>query len=199
MPHAAKETRDWEGPERMSHTAAVWFRNDLRLDDHEPLVEALRTKPSSLVCFYVLDPFWFGTTREFQFPKTGAFRARFLFEALADLRARLRQVGQELLILRGGSAEVIRNLCKEHRVGRLYYHAEATSEEIAIEDEVDRQLSEIGVQSSRYWGATLYHRDDLPFAVKNLPPVFTQFRLACEKNAKIRPPLAAPRAFSASA
>jgi len=176
----------------MSDTAALWFRNDLRLDDHEPLTEALRSSPGRLLCIYVLDPFWFGKTREFQFPKAGPFRARFLFEALADLRARLRELGQDLLILRGDTAEVLAQTCLQHGVRRLYYHAEATSEEIQIEEKVQEKLRQNGTGTTACWGATLYHCDDLPFPVEKLPPVFTQFRLACEKSAKIRPPLPAP-------
>ena len=70
----------------LNRTAVVWFRNDLRLHDHEPLISALQSRPANLVCVYVLDPRHFGTTRLFHFPKTGPIRAKFLFESLADLR-----------------------------------------------------------------------------------------------------------------
>lgn len=176
----------------MNNRVAVWFRNDLRLDDHEPLTEALRSQPSAVVCIYVLDPFWFGETRDFHFPRTGAFRARFLFESLADLRSKLQAQGQDLMILRGDTAKCIRQACQEHDIGRVYYHAEAASEEIQIEQQVGQLLSQNGIGVKSYWGSTLFHRDDLPFSVAKLPPVFTQFRVACEKSSKIRPPLPSP-------
>lgn len=176
----------------MNHTSAIWFRNDLRVHDHEPLVEALKAKPERLACFYVLDPFWFGTTREYHFPRKGPFRARFLIESLADLKRQLQSIGSDLIILRGNTAETIVNACRELQISRLYYHFEAADEEIQIEADVKERLIKNGVEAKGFWGSTLFHLDDLPFPIEKLPPVFTQFRIACEQKARIRPPLPAP-------
>lgn len=67
-------------------TSIVWFKpSDLRLADHEPLVEA--HKHAAVVHLFVFEPFWHGRSRLAGFPKCGAHRARFLLEAVADLRA----------------------------------------------------------------------------------------------------------------
>ena len=176
----------------LNRTAVVWFRNDLRIHDHEPLISALQSRPANLVCVYVLDPRHFGTTRLFHFPKTGPIRAKFLFESLADLRKKLQAMGNDLLILRGFPEIVVPELIEKMQPCELYYHQEATDEETQVEASLDKALTDQGVKAHSYWGSTLYHKSDLPFEVKNLPPVFTQFRLACENNAKIRPPLASP-------
>lgn len=179
----------------MSHPVAVWFRNDLRLHDHEPLVQALKSKPERLLCIYVIDPFWFGTTRKYHFPRTGPFRARFMVESLADLKRRLQLLGSDLLILRGNTTDVLVKACRQYQISQLYYHLEAADEEIKIEADLNTELEKAGVQANGYWGSTLYHLDDLPFAIEKLPPVFTQFRIACEQKARIRPPLSEPSAL----
>lgn len=43
-------------------------------------------------------------------PKTGAYRAQFLLESVADLKARLRAAGSDLLVALGKPEEV-RQLC----------------------------------------------------------------------------------------
>lgn len=176
----------------LSRTAAVWFRNDLRIHDHEPLISALQSQPANLVCIYVLDPRQFGTTRLYHFPKTGPIRARFLFESLAELRTKLQSIGNNLLILRGLPEIVVPELIKKIQGSALYYHQEATDEETKVESSLVKALTTQGVRCQSYWGSTLYHKSDLPFNVKDLPHVFTQFRVACETHAKIRPPMAAP-------
>lgn len=176
----------------LSRTAVVWFRNDLRLHDHEPLMSALKSRPAKVVCVYVLDPRHFGTTSLFDFPKTGPIRAKFLFEALSDLRKKLQAIGNDLQILRGFPEIVVPELIEKMQPCELYYHQEATDEEMKVETSLVKAFTLQGVKSHSYWGSTLYHKSDLPFEVKNLPPVFTQFRIACENNAKVRPPLAAP-------
>jgi hypothetical protein len=54
-------------------SALVWFRNDLRTLDHEPLTRAL-ADADRVIPVYCLDPRHFGTTR-WGFEKMGAHRA----------------------------------------------------------------------------------------------------------------------------
>jgi deoxyribodipyrimidine photo-lyase len=176
----------------MSSTSIVWLRNDLRLHDHEPLVRALERRPDRLAVVYCVDPRHFGRTREYVFPKTGPFRARFLLESLADLRVRLRSLGNDLIILRGKPEEVLPRLAESIGADSIHYLEEATDEELRVEQSVRAAAERASVACHGYWGATLFHRDDLPFDVSELPPVFTQFRVRCEKDARIRPPLATP-------
>ncbi len=79
----------------------VWFRNDLRVHDHEPLRDALRSQ-AQVIPVYCFDPRQFGQTA-FGFPKTGAFRAQFLRASVADLRRTCRRLGSDLLI--GGASQ----------------------------------------------------------------------------------------------
>lgn len=177
----------------MSETSIVWFRNDLRLTDHEPLMRAIERGCERLLCVYCVDPRHFGKTQLCGFPRTGPHRARFLIESLKDLRQNLRRHGNDLIILTGRPEEELPELAEKTGASRVYFHEEATDEELRVEQRLTQRLKPMGVTVNASWGSTLFHRDDLPFEVRDLPRVFTQFRIGCEKHTKIRPPLAAPK------
>jgi len=176
----------------MNETAILWFRSDLRLNDHEPLVELLGSRPKSVAFVYCFDTRHFGQTRLAGFPKTGSFRARFLLESLADLRQSLRRLGNELVILNGLPEEELPKFAERIQASRIAFHAEATDEEQRVELATEKALQNTSTALHSYWGSTLFHKEDLPFDVDELPAVFTQFRIRCEKQSKIRPPLATP-------
>ncbi|PSR17408.1 cryptochrome DASH [filamentous cyanobacterium CCP3] len=168
----------------------VWFRNDLRLHDHQPLDEALRTgKP--IVPLYCFDPRQFGQT-SFGFAKTGAYRAQFLLESVADLRRSLQSLGSDLVVRVGCPEEIIPELVKAHGVETVYWHEEVTAEEQRVERSLESKLAALGCSSEVYWGATLYHPDNLPFAVARLPEVFTQFRKKVEQHSTVDVALPTP-------
>ncbi|MEL6333166.1 MAG: deoxyribodipyrimidine photo-lyase, partial [Cyanobacteria bacterium J06626_26] len=139
----------------------LWFRNDLRLHDHEPLHRALE-QTADIIPVYCFDPRQFCQT-SFGFPKTGSYRAQFLLESVADLRASLQAKGADLLIRHGKPENVIPTLAKSLQVDAVYWHEEVTAEEIAVEKGVEQALNQLKVTSEVYWGATLFHPDDLPF------------------------------------
>ncbi|MEL6157704.1 MAG: DASH family cryptochrome [Cyanobacteria bacterium J06627_32] len=168
----------------------LWFRNDLRLHDHEPLHRALEKK-AQVIPVYCFDPRQFGET-PFGFPKTGAYRAQFLLETVADLRASLNALGSDLIIRRGKPEDEIPALAEAIKADAVYWHEEVTAEEVSVERGVEAVLGKRKISSEVYWGATLYHPDDLPFETSKLPEVFTQFRKAVEKGSQVFPPFAAP-------
>ena len=84
----------------MTGTALLWVRSDLRLHDNEALVRA--AEADQLLPVYAFDPHWYGTaefggSRSFAYEKTGAHRARFLRESVADLRSSLRAASSSAL------------------------------------------------------------------------------------------------------
>jgi len=50
----------------------------------------------------------------------------------------------------------------------------------------------LGIRLHLDWGHTLYHPEDLPFALADLPEVFTRFRQQVEAKAEVRAPLPIP-------
>jgi hypothetical protein len=64
----------------------VWHKwGDLRVADHEPLTQA-HSENDTVLHLFVFDPVWFAATRILGIPRTGVHRARFMLEAVADLR-----------------------------------------------------------------------------------------------------------------
>jgi len=171
-------------------TCLIWFRHDLRLHDHQPLAAAI-APGQPIIGLYCFDPRQFGHT-SFGFPKTGAYRARFLLDSVADLRRSFQALGSDLVVRTGHPETVIPQLVQDLGIEAVYWHGEVTQEEVAVEQALTRALANLGCQTRRYWGATLYHPEDLPFAIAQLPAVFTQFRKQVERHSQVAAPLPAP-------
>jgi deoxyribodipyrimidine photo-lyase len=169
----------------------VWLRNDLRLHDHEALDAALRFG-APVVLVYCVDPRAFANEPSLGLPRAGAFRAQFLLEALADLRASCRAIGGDLVVRVGAPEHEVPALARALGAARLVFQAEVASEERAMEREVCDGVGPLGVRCTAVPGHTLVHVDDLPFNLSELPPVFTQFRRRVEREVTMRTPLAAP-------
>lgn len=168
----------------------VWFRNDLRLHDNEALYKAsLRTK--ALIPVYCLDPRWFADA-EIGLPKTGAFRAKFLLESLADLRQNLQKINSNLVIKVGKPEEIIPQLQAQVQATAVYTAQEVASEERQVEDRLASALAKQACGLTAFWQSTLYHLDDLPFPLKVLPDIFTEFRKSVERGTRIRTPFPSP-------
>lgn len=168
----------------------IWFRNDLRLHDHQPMGQALQEQ-AQLVPLYCFDPRQFGTT-SFGFPKTGAFRAKFLLESVAALRQSFRDRGSDLLIYQGFPELIIPDLVTILDISAVYWHTEVAAEEVAVEQALRKALKSLGIRIATFWGSTLHHPDQLPFPISDLPEVFTQFRQQVEKCNPVIPPLPLP-------
>lgn len=170
----------------------IWYRTDLRVHDHEPMAQALevRSHPIPVYCF---DPRQFGHTA-YGFPKTGAIRAQFLLESVADLRQCLRRLGSDLIVRWGHPETVLPQLAAQCGATAITYHQEVTAEEQAVEAAL-RQALPPSVQLHSVWGHTLYHPDDLPFALSDLPELFTSFRKQVEKASTVNPAYPTPQSL----
>ncbi len=169
----------------------VWFRNDLRVQDHQ-LLQVARKAHQFLVPVYCFDPRHFGQTA-FGFLKTGAWRAQFLQESVLNLRQSLRSLGSDLVIRIGYPEQILPQLVQSWGCDALYYHQEVTTEEVAVERSLQQALQREGVACHGFWGATLHDVTALPFAIADIPDLFTQFRKRVEASSEMAPPLTAPR------
>ncbi len=167
----------------------LWFRTDLRVNDHEALTHAVAAGP--LLAVYCIDPRHFRETRA-GFPKTGAFRARFLHESLLGLRAQLRALGGELLVREGKPETVLPALLRDTGITELYVTRVVGTEQATVERNLREALTNNGVTMRIAEGHLLIHPDDLPFKPEALPDVFTHFRNLVERKLTVRallPPL----------
>ncbi len=128
-----------------------------------------------------------------RFPKTGNFRAQFLLESVADLRQSLQKLGSDLVICQGRPEAIIQQIAKQLGVTAVYFHEEVTSEELAVEKALSKALKPLGAALKSFWGHTLYHPDNLPFGISNIPEVFTNFRKRVEQSSEVAPTFPTPK------
>jgi deoxyribodipyrimidine photo-lyase len=178
----------------MPASTLLWLRNDLRLHDHDALAAALAFG-APVVPVYCIDPRLVAHDAALGVPRAGAFRAQFLLESLADLRASCRALGGDLVVRIGTPDVILSALARTLGATRVVFHAEVTSEEQADERAVGDALVALGVTAHAVPGHTLVHVDDLPFSLAELPSVFTQFRRRVEREVTMRRPHAAPTAL----
>ncbi|MGK7953150.1 MAG: DASH family cryptochrome [Xenococcaceae cyanobacterium] len=173
----------------------IWYRNDLRVHDHEPMYKGLQEQ-ALIIPFYCFDRRQFGTT-SFGFPKTGKYRAQFLLESVSDLRNSLQKLGSNLIIRTGLPEEVIPDLVKELNIDAVYYNKEVTAEELAVENKLKQELAKLKVKVESFWEATLYLPEDLPFDIKQIPELYTNFRKQVEKKSAIEELISTPEKLPA--
>ena len=93
-----------------------------------------------------------------------------------------------------GKPEVeIPKLVQEYKAQKVFAKREVAFEEKQTEKKVQTELFKLRCELDTYSTSTLYHAEDLPFSIKNIPDVFTNFRKKTEKDAEIRPPFTAPK------
>ncbi len=165
-------------------TSIVWFRNDLRLHDHEALYRALQSS-DRIVPVYCIDINQFKTIKP-GIPKTDWFRAKFLLESLNDLNNNLLKVGSGLVVQVGTPSDVLKTLALKYKASTVFSSKEVTTEELNTEKSVEAALSGIGVNINWFWQSTLYHLEDLPFPMNILPDIFTKYRKQAEKFSTLR-------------
>ncbi len=171
-------------------TIVVWFKTDLRLHDNETLVKAI-AQGDSIVPVYCFDESHF-TNSEFGFQKTGSFRAQFLLESLIDLDNNLRILGSGLLILNGAPEVEIPKIVSRFKASKVVAKREVAFEERQTESNVQEALFKLKCEFQTFSTSTLYHAEDLPFTIKDIPDVFSNFRKKTEKEAVIRPSFESP-------
>ncbi len=159
--------------------ALVWFRNDLRIHDNEPLFRASR-QYEEVLTIYCIDP-RFQVQTSAGFKKTGVFRAAFLLESLNNLNENLKAIGGNLIILKGKPEVEIPEFAKTHQIKRVYYSGEQCIEEQTIERSLEKELWKLQIPLSCYFTNSLIHPADLPYPVKALPDIFTEFRKSVER------------------
>ncbi|MCZ8354054.1 MAG: DASH family cryptochrome [Cyclobacteriaceae bacterium] len=161
-----------------------WFTENLRLHDNEMLWQAA-TKASAVLPVYIIPERWF-KSNALGFPKSGAFRLKFLLESLTDLKEQLKAKQANLLVLRGEPSEIINRLVKEHNIQLVVASTAVTAEEWQNFNQTEKELKKLQVPIDYYWQNTLYQLNDIPWPIHRLPENFTAFRKEAEQEATVR-------------
>jgi len=93
----------------------VWFKRDLRVTDHAPLVAA---SSGPVLPVYIFEPdYW-------QLPDTSPIQHAALVSAVSDLSSSLLQMGAPLLVQSGKAIDVFKSLLKAYPVAQVVSHEE---------------------------------------------------------------------------
>ena len=97
-------------------TNIVWFKRDLRVKDHLPLLQAASF--GRVVPLYILEPeYW-------TLPDSSRRHWHFIYDCLGDLQTALRDLGGRLVLRKGGAVKVLEALRREFGNLTLWSHEE---------------------------------------------------------------------------
>ena len=103
---------------KMSQTHnIVWFKRDLRVNDHAPLLAASR-QDAPVIPLYIVEP------DQWLQPDASRRHWHFIHDCLCDLNKELRELGQELIIKIGHAADIFAQLHSDYHIGTIYTHEE---------------------------------------------------------------------------
>ena len=148
----------------MSARALVWLRRDLRLEDNAAIFAACREHDQVALAF-VLNPPLLAS------PRMGAPLVCAFFDALAALRESLREMGSDLVLLRGEFADELATLAERLAVGAIYcsedYEPSAIARDAAVTDALRARGIRVRIVLDHvYFGADEIARaDGSPFRI----------------------------------
>jgi deoxyribodipyrimidine photo-lyase len=157
-------------------TAIYWFRNDLRLGDNPAFIKACKAA-DYLLPVYVHQPN-LGQETQWGFARIGEHRKVFLDQSLQELRSQLRNLGSDLVELTGDVLEVFEKLKAQINVDAIY------CEQIEAPEELEQValIRNAGFKIDPVWQSSMLDPQSLPFSLKEMPDIFTQFRQQVEKQ-----------------
>ncbi len=172
----------------MSKVGLIWFRNDLRIADNSSLVKAM-SEIEQVIAIFCFDPSSFEVGK-FGFRKIDKYRAKFLLETVTELKENLNKLNITLHVYHEKPQEMVTNLVNQYNVNKVYLQKEWTTEEVDSFLKVKEHLKNIHVDWVETYDQFLFHPDDLPLEIQDIPKVFTHFRKQCEKSVSVRLPVA---------
>ncbi len=168
----------------------VWFRNNLRLADNESLTRAL-DECDEVLCVYFLEPRTWNSIAEPS--RMGSIRAKFILESLLELEGDIQELGGTMEFIQGRAVDEIPRILQSYGADRCYAQKEDAWEEIEQEHLLADQINLI-----LSGGRGIWEECDLPFALNDLPAVFSSFRRKVEKKMQIRSLFPPPRSMACS-
>ena len=160
-------------PQRMLDAALVWFRRDLRADDHAALFHALRAA-RNVWCVFVFD-------RAILDPLPRADRrVEFIRESLVELDAALRArlPGAGLIVRHGQAVDEIPALARRLAVHAVYANHDDEPESLARDAQVRGRLADIGIAWHSSKDHVVFERSEVLTAAGTPFSVFTPYRAA---------------------
>ncbi|MFK8041472.1 cryptochrome/photolyase family protein [Congregibacter sp.] len=158
----------------MTDTIILWFRQDLRLNDH-PALEAAAREGTRVLPLYILDD---ETPNEW---RMGGASRWWLHHSLSALGKDLATAGGQLILRRGEPSTILQEVCEASGAKAVYcsrrYEPWASAQEKMLHQTLDRQ----DIVFKRF-GGTLLHEPGQVMTQGGGPfKVFTPFWRACQR------------------
>lgn len=169
----------------------VWFRDDLRLEDH-PALHAAVSDPTGIVALYLLDEESEGAR-----PLGGAARW-WLHGSLLRLTEALAQRGIPLVLRRGSAATEIARVVAESGVSRVVWNRRYGAERVH-DAALKAQLRSAGIEARSFVGNVLFEPGSVRTGQGTPYRVYSAFWRACLSAPAPPQPLPAPLADDYSA
>ncbi|KAI8564628.1 hypothetical protein RHMOL_Rhmol03G0195500 [Rhododendron molle] len=161
----SKRARMESSAGRDTGAAVLWFKHDLRLDDHPGLAAASSCR--TVVPLYVFD-------RRI-LSRFSDETLEVLLLALEDLRKSLKDQGSDLVIRLGTAEHVLQELVKEVKATKIFAEEEVEYDLRRMLDVVGKTLSTMSIPEGNprfvLWNAPLYDIKNL----KDLPAFYDEF------------------------
>jgi deoxyribodipyrimidine photo-lyase len=169
-----------------SSPALVWFRHDLRLDDN-PALRAAVTRGGPVVPVFIWDP-----ESEGAWPMGGAARW-WLHGSLMRLGESLRKAGSRLIVRRGDSLTIIRELIEETGAAEVVWNRRYEPVIVERDSRVKAELRRDGISAESFNSHLLFEPWSVQTKAGTPFKVFTPFYRACLALPEPDPPIAAPK------
>ena len=164
-------------------TSLVWFTNNLRVNDNEALEKAIRNS-ENVIAVYCFNPKHY-LENKYGFKKTESYRAQFLIETVTELKQNLEAKNITLLVAHKPTEQYLLDMYKTYSYDAVYFQKEWTQEEQDTLELVKKNLPD-SINYCSYYDQFLYHPEDIPMDISNIPKVFTDFRKQLEKQSSVR-------------
>jgi len=158
----------------------VWFRRDLRVEDHAALHHALRSS-DRVHCVFVFDTgILAGLPRDDR-------RVQFIHASLVELDARLRSWGAYLIVRQGRAADEIVRLAAELEAESVFANHDYEPAAIARDREVQQRLREAGHSLQTFKDQVIFEKDEVLTQAGGAFSVFTPYKNAWLKRLAAHP------------
>jgi deoxyribodipyrimidine photo-lyase len=152
--------------------ALVWFRRDLRAEDHAALHHALKDA-RAVWCVFVFD-----TDILDVLPGRSDRRVEFIWHAVVELKLALEALGGGLTVLHGRARELVPELAAELGVDAVYANHDYEPLAIARDAGVEHRLAEGGRKLFTFKDQCIFEKDEVLTQAGRPFTVFTPYKNA---------------------
>ena len=164
----------------------VWFRQDLRLDDH-PALHAAVAKGGPVIPLYVWTPQEEGEWAP------GSASQWWLHYSLEMLQREFKALESSLIIRSGETSKVLLELISTTKADAVYWSVRYEPSIIARDNLIQAELEKRGIKTHLFNSSLLYDPSDILTKEGKPYQVFTPFWKACQRLGEPPQPLERPR------